>query len=226
MTDEQFIENDETIAEDFNLLDWIKTGTIAKREVTIYIDHDAATEYADVLKEIAKIDPDDLDIDGDVPLGHADPAVLRLEELRDRQAILEDALRDARMVWTVRAVSRDEIDAVFEAVPAPRPPLPAKENLNAAAQEKFLARVEGYNKAKAKCDEERQLRLLAVSVMSIETRKGIKDSVSLDELKALRGRPHGQQWITLLTQAMDAATGAEAAPPVPTLPGDSTASRG
>ncbi|WP_344250964.1 hypothetical protein, partial [Isoptericola hypogeus] len=130
-----------------------------------------------------------------------------------------------KAVWTVRAVSRDEVHASYEELPDPKMPVPPKDGAAQRLHDEFGNRVQEYTRAKAKADEDRKLVLLAVAVVGIETSRGNTDYVTVEQLRALRSRPHGQQWITLLYGAMEAATENDVEIPRPTSNGRSATSQ-
>lgn len=203
----------------FDLLEFVKRGTSARREVEIYTDHEAAAECQRIGELIESAD--DADDDADGPLGSA----TTVERLTEEVTPWLERLKASRMTWTVRALSAEEIDQAFEEMPPPKMPVPPKENAPRPLQEAFTDRVVGYNKHKAKIDGERRLLLISYAVEGISTAAGTQDSVSADDLRALRAQPHGQGWIDRLWTAVDEASSEEVEPPVPTSPGRSTSSR-
>ena len=220
----------ESITEDaFDLLDWINTGTVARRQVVIYTDHEAyaqAVRITDRLAELGWTERDD-DRPQDGPLsegiGPDDDEVAALEaELESWSARLDKS----RMTWTVRAVSKDEITAAADANPEPKMPPPPKDGAPAAVQERWMERVQAYNRAKRVRDEVVNLAVVAAAVVSIETPAGTQDGVTVDQLRALQGRPHGAQWVERLYKAVEQATDENVAPPVPTSPARFTSTRG
>ena len=221
--------------ESFDLLDWINTGTVARRQVPLYIDHDAYAEVKRLCEELEELGwtaeqaaEDARRAPQDGPLSGSVDAY-RTEQMRALEAELESwsaRLDASRMLWTVRAVSEDEVRASFDAIPVPKAPLPPKDGAAQAIQERWMERVSEFNRAKAAAEEERKLHLIAAAVTCVETVKGARDVVTIDELRALRSRPHGGQWIERLYKAIGEATDENAEPPVPTSPARSTSTRG
>ena len=204
----------------FDLLEFVKRGTSARREVEIYTDHEAAAECQRINELLADAEDDEGDADG--PLGSATTVERLAEEVDPWLA----RLQASRMTWTVRALSAEEIDQAFEQIPPPKTPVPPKENAPRPLQEAFTDRVIAYNKSKAQVDADRRLLLISYAVEGVSTPAGTQDSVSVEDLRALRAQPHGQGWIDRLWQAVDEASSEEVEPPVPTSPGRSTSTRG
>ncbi|GAA1992925.1 hypothetical protein GCM10009718_33310 [Isoptericola halotolerans] len=214
------------VTEDFDLLAFVETGTIATREVVIYTDHEAARRCQEIEAALDALDDDGPDDrKQDAPLGAESDETRRAELEAEAEQWLE-RLQASKMTWTVRALSNDEIKASFDVVAAPKMPVPPKEGVAQAIKDRWHERVEEYGRKKAEADEDRNLVLVANAVVGIETPAGSTGSVTVEQLKALRSKPHGQQWIDRLYTAVDAATSDEVEPPVPTSPGRSTSSRG
>lgn len=229
---------DETLTEAaFDLLDWIKTGTVARRQVVIFTDHEAHSEAARITAEMdalgwtaeqAAEDERRRGRPADGPLSEAGDSGTadQLAALERELGTWSERLDASRMVWTVRAISQDEAQRAYDAIKQPSMPLPPKEGAAASVQEAWAARVAEVNVKRREADELRQLHAIAAAVESVETPAGVREGVTVDELKALRGIPHGAQWIEKLAAAMDAATTEDIAPPVPTSPARSTSTRG
>jgi len=124
------VETDETgLPEDpaeFDLMDWLNTGTIARRRVTIYNDPSLVDEFERIEARLAELGWSDDETPGqakaDAPL--VDPAAEEIEDLlaeRDSVIARWDA---AKSVWTVRAVSQTEVERSFDEVPIPKAPTP------------------------------------------------------------------------------------------------------
>lgn len=210
----------------FDLLEFVNKGTVATREVVIYTDHEAAARCQTIQDEL-----DDLEDDGDdarkadAPLGSKDAGTRRAELEAEAESYLE-RLSASRMTWRVRALSQTEIEAVFEAYPDPKLPIPPKEGAAQALHDRWQEALEARVKEKGKVEARRNLALIAAAVESVETPAGATDTVSVDQLAALRERPHGAAWIDKLYAAVDEASSEDVAPPVPTSPGRSTSTRG
>lgn len=214
----------------FDLLDWIESGTVARRQVVIHNNPRVAEEFATIEARLAELGhTDDETGDGtvrDEPLGGSVEDA-EIEQLLAAREDVEARWEAARSTWTVRAVSQEEVEASFDEVPPPKPPLRPK-NFDAAPDKIRAAFVEAsakHQRANAKANEDRQIVLIATALVSIETARGTATSVSVDALRALRSKPHGKQWIDKLYAAVDAATSEDPEVPRPTSSGRSTSTQ-
>lgn len=216
-------ENEQTtVPDDFDLMEWIESGTVARRKVTIYNNPALVEEYEALEAELAAAEKAIEESGGDAPMDSADPRegiVARMEALYERWEA-------SKATWTVRALSREDVDACFEAVPAPKMPVPPMDKAGQKAQDRFAEKVAEYTKAKAETDDERKLHMIAAAVVGVETPRGNVESVTVEQVRALRDRPHGQQWVDRLYAAVEAATEGDVQIPRPTLPGRSTSDLG
>ena len=209
------------VTEDFDLLAFVATGTIARREVVIYNDHEAARECQRLQEAIDAADDEDPKTDG--PLGGDFQSKAELEA---EAASWLERLQASKMTWTVRALSAEEIDRAYEAVPDPKMPTPPKDGAAQGLKDRFTERWVAYQVDVEKAKADRRLVLIAAAVESIETPAGVSGAITAETLRSLRGKPHGQGWIDRLWAAVDEASSEEVEPPVPTSPGRSTSSRG
>jgi hypothetical protein len=223
----------ETITpETFDLLDWIQTGTVARRQVPIFIDHAAFAEYQRLtgrLKELgwSALEATRAERPADGPLDEpVNPHTEEIAALEEELAGVEERLFASRMVWTVRALSRDEIEATFDQCPDPKLPVPPKDGAAKAVHDKWMEKVSENQKGIRNADRTRELLMIQAATESVETARGVRDEVTVEELRAIRSRPHGAAWMDQLSEAIAAATNENAEPPVPTLPARSTSTRG
>ncbi len=203
----------------FDFLEWLESGTIARRQVVIFNDHQAFEAFVKVDERLAELGHDDrAETDQgkakDAPLG-GDPNQVEIDALLDERAALLARMDASKATWTVRAISQPEVESTFEVVPVPKRPMPPKDSAPQAVQDKFQERAQAWFLAQARAEDDRKLATLAIAVVGVETARGSVDSVSFDQLKAMRSRPHGAQWIERLREAVDAATSEDVAPPVP-----------
>lgn len=217
MSDEPVGLTDET----FDLMDWIESGTVGRRQVTIYNDVEAGKRLQDVHARLGELGATEGPEDG--PLEDAgSPEVAALLAEADE---LLGRLEASKAVWTVRAVSTDDVEATFSAdggVPEPKKPVPPPAAAGKKAAEDFVDRVNEWNKAVEAADARRRLFLIARAVVEVETPRGTVAGASVEALEALSHRPHGRQWIDRLYAAVDAATDADVEVPRPTSPERST----
>ncbi|GAA3218178.1 hypothetical protein ACFP63_08645 [Oerskovia jenensis] len=214
---------------DFDILDWIQSGTIARREVPIYNDPRLVEEYEAVearLAEAGWVETDAAPRSRDDDRSEATLGDTHTDEIAELLAQRDDIAarwEQSKSLWTVRAVSQDEVDASFDVVPVPKQPLPPKQ-FDAApdsVREAFLEKARLAQQAAAQAAEDRKLAVIATAVVSIVTAKGTAEGITLDALKTLRSRPHGKQWIDRLYDAVNAATSTDTELPRPTSNGRS-----
>lgn len=210
---------------DFDLMDWIETGTIARRTVVVHNDPAAADRFLELEKRLAELGFDDEDDLADAPLGS--PSVSsEVDAIRREHAELYARWEASRATWTVRAVSEEEVEAIVAAIPAPKMPVPPLEKAGRAAHEAYYQKVAEYTEAKKKFDDEVNLAIIARAVEKVETAQGTARGVTVDQLRKLKARPHGAQWIDRLRDAVSAATEGDVDVPRPTSPGASTSTPG
>lgn len=201
----------ESLTEDsFDLMEYLTSGTVARREVVIYNDPEAGELLVSTLKRLKELGwSDDADVDAeptDGPLDEADdevtPEIAELLEIaQDAQARLERS----RSVWTVRALSEDESDATFEAVPLPKLPIPPKDNAPEKDRLRFNRQAQEYGKQKVEGDRLRKLHQISVAVTEVRHGDRVVGSVSVGVLEALRKRPQGENWVDKLYAALNEA---------------------
>lgn len=209
-------------ADDFDLMDWFATGTIARRKVVIHNDPALVEQYQELEAQLAAAEKTyGADGAAERSLDEADPRPRLLEQM----TALYERWEASKATWTVRALSQDDVEATFDAVPVPKAPLPPLEKAGVKAQERFVEKVNEHAAAKAAAEGERQLHLIAASVESIETAAGAASGVTVDQLRSLRSRPHGAQWVRKLWQAVNAATEGDVDIPRPSSREGSTSTR-
>lgn len=218
----------ESLTEDsFDLMEYLTSGTIAKRQVTIYNDPEAGDLLVSTLERLAELGWSEDDEQGgepvDGPLSDADdepdPEVAELLEVAQEA---QERLEASKSVWTVRALSEEEAEATFEAVPLPKMPMPPKDNSPEKDRLKFARQAQEYGSAKVESDRKRKLLQVAAAVVSVERGGRSVDSVSVEMLEALRTRPQGEQWIDKLAAALNEAQKSDPDVPRPTSLGRST----
>ena len=192
---------------DFDLIAFLDTGTVATRDVRIYIDHESFGAHRTVLADIARLRAEYGE--------HLPSSGVVDADLEAKAVELEERLRASEIVWTVRAASRDEYQAAFKSVKRPKHPNAPKDKAPQPIVDAYHAKVEEYALAKLEADETFKVTLLAEVVIAVKTPAGCSDGITVDELQSLRSRPHGQQWIDLLWAAFNEASDERAEPPIP-----------
>lgn len=230
-------EHENITPEAFDLMAWIQSGTVATRQVTIYNNPALAAEYEALEAEMKAAEKAVEDAGGDAPMSAKEPR----EDIRARMDDLYARWEASKSVWTVRALSDDDIEATYAeigGVPSPKQPVPPLPQAGKKALEDHGEKVTKWAKAVHKADRERTLHIIAVAVTSVETAIGTADSATVEQVRSLRDRPHGPQWVGLipsgrgqritgkLATAVMAATEADVEVPRPTSPERSTNTRG
>ena len=239
-------EHDETIAaEDFDLMAWIASGTVATRTVDIFNRPDMIAEYEALEAEYTAAEKAAVQAGNDAPMSAVDPrpgVEARMEEWWERW----DA---SKATWTVRALSHDEIEATFEAkdggIASPPQPVAPLPQAGKKAQEDYSEKVTKWARAVHEADRERTLHLISAAITAVESTRGRLERdpghppiVTVEALRQLRDRPHGDTWVGMipsgkgqrvtgkLATAVMAATEGDVAVPRPTSPGRSTTTQG
>jgi hypothetical protein len=197
----------------FDLLEWVSTGSIATREVTLFIDHETYQATRVLVKELRQLENVDRDLPVSVDMNAE--RVARIEAIKAELAELNDKLAASKMVWTMRALSDVEIQESMDAVPGPRLPIKPDGVLTEKTQTKWEARANEYGEAKVKADGERRLWVVQKATQNIVTTAGETDTVTIETLKGLQARPHGAAWINKLYAAVEEATSQEVTPDLP-----------
>lgn len=201
----------ESLTEDsFDLMEYLTSGTVARRKVTIYNDPEAGdllVTTLDRLKELGWSEEVESDSDpSDGPLDEADDEPTpEIAELLEIAQDAQDRLESSKSVWTVRALSEDEAEATYEAVPLPKLPMPPKDNAPEKDRLKFNRQAQEYGKQKVQSDNLRKLHQIAAAVTEVRHGDRVVDSVSVEVLEALRKRPQGENWVDKLYAALNEA---------------------
>lgn len=214
-----------TIPTDFDLLDYINSGSIATRQVVLYADEQSGRDLARILDELAILGWSEVD----APAGGSRP---RDEPLSGQSSEVEDLLVQAyaaqerldasRSVWTVQALSTDTSTRIIDAHPLPKPPTPPKESAGERERERYQDRWLAYRETADKVQREQRYALLARAVVTVETPHGTAEGVTIAQLHAIDARPGGQKWIDKLWAALDEAQAEDPDVPRPTWLGRST----
>jgi multidrug efflux pump subunit AcrA (membrane-fusion protein) len=226
-----------SIAEDdFDLDDWLSTGTLARRAVAIYNDPALAAEY-DILAEQVEA-AERAAVAGLSAGGAAAEAAMGddtdLPELYEEMARLHERWEASKAVWIVRALVEDEVDAITKLHPDPEIPelIRVEKKPGEVWSEEQLAAGRQYREQRAAALTARNLAMIAKAVVEVRTPRGVRrttdtrPAVTVEQMRALRGRPHGEAQTARLLQAVESATTGEVEVPRPTSPGRSGSDRG
>lgn len=217
-------ETEDYLPEDpatFDMDGWLSTGTVVRREVPAWADQVAARRAQEIDARLTELGVGTAP-EGDVPLDAEDENVEEIEALTAEAAEVTDRLAASKVVFTVRGITDDEIEAVIKEHPAPRLPMGAPAKASPEQQQKALDRLARYTAAKAEVDAERLLHQIALCVETVTTPTGTAHGVTTDGLRRLKGEAFGGHLLERLWGAIVAAR-AEAVPvPGFTSPASST----
>src|SRR5690625_1775140 len=173
--------------EDFSLLDWIETGTVATRTVTHYNDQAAYSDYLDWERRYDEAEKQH-DNTGEEVLGSRDV----FAELDAEGEKILDRLEQSKAVWTVRALSNDELEDIDVEFPIPKPPVEPGRGADAAKLKKYREYLNGeYREKLDAAMTAQQYAVLVAAFVSMETARGKIETVTVDQLKKLNSVPHG-----------------------------------
>lgn len=217
--------NDAVLSEDdFDLDEWLSTGTLARRAVEIFNDPALAAEYdvlAIRLAEAQSAEPQDEE--ASVGGGGA------VEDILTEMRALHEKWQASKATWTVRALTEDEVAGLTEQHPDPE--IPAilagdKPEPGTPEHEARLAEGQRYLAEREKASTERYLAMIALAVVEVATPRGTAKNVTLEQVRRLRTRPHGKAQTQRLIDAIVSATNGDVDVPRPTSPGRSGSDRG
>lgn len=212
---------DSTLPADFDLLDYIKSGTIAKREVALYADERAGEELVALIAQLKDLGWSEEGQDEkatrpkDGPLD-ATSDETDIADLLEKARSAQERLDSSKSVWTVQAISPEVADAALESIKDPKAPIPPKEGAAERVKEAYQDRYVEYRKGCDVAERDRRLVLLSEAIISVETPNGTSSGVSIDHLKALRQRAGGQKWIDKLWSGLNEAQSEDPDVPRPT----------
>ena len=193
---------------EFDIFDWIESGTVARHTVEIYNNPGLAAEYEALERELAVAERD---AGGEKTVGESDV----VEDILGRMEALWDQWQASKATWTVQALPQEKVRAIFDEVPLPEAPKDPGEKATDAEKAEYKEALEGHLEAAQKVIDERNFHIVAASVVSVETSRGSAASVPIEAVRKMHGRTHGPDQVTRLVKAVEAATTGEVVIPVP-----------
>lgn len=188
---------------------WLETGTVAQRSVNIYGRPDLFAKYEDLerRREIAAA----VEEDGEKSVGDS-----TLSDLEAEISALYAQWQDSKTTWYIRALNPEEIDAVKDECGFPEE-LP--KDADAAAQKAFEREAEKANTSANQI-------MVSRALVKIENNAGevVRESITPEQVGALRSKLGEQQVLRLVAAAMVAST-QEVSIPVPLSRGNSKSDR-
>jgi len=207
---------------DFDLDDWLSTGTLARRAVPIYNDPSLAAEFDVLAQRLSELEA--MNKGDESSVGES----AEITEVYEQMAAVHERWEASKATWTVRALTEDEVKAIADAHPDPEIPdiIRAERQPGTVWDDVQRAAGKAYVEAREAAVTERNLAMIALAVVDVATPRGTASSVSVEQIRKLRARPHGKQQVTRLVEAVSSATTGEIEIPRPTLPGRSDSDRG
>jgi len=192
--------------EDFSLLDWMETGTVAERKVTHYNDQAAYSDYLDWERRYEEAETQHGADGGEEVLGSKD---VFAELDAEGERILE-RLEASKSVWTVRALSNEELEAIDAEHPFPKPPVEPGRGADESKMRKYREYLNGeYAQALDAAVNAQQYAVLVAAFVKMETPRGSTETVTVEQLKKLNSVPHGGKLLERLAQAVKDANQSE-----------------
>lgn len=208
--------------DNFDLIDWINSGTVGKREVVIYNDPEIAVEFDRLDSARAKAlngaqdNPDDDALGAESPLAVIDA---QIEALYERWEA-------SKATWTVRALTDAEVREIHEAHPLPEAPAEPREPKNSPkgsaawgefrkAQAEYKKATETYLTEAVAIQDVRNLHTIAAAVLSVTTMAGGVEGITYEQAAALRAAPYGKVRTERLLGAISELSTSEVAIPAP-----------
>ncbi|WP_159622672.1 hypothetical protein [Ruania rhizosphaerae] len=196
-------------AAEFDLLDWIDSGTTARWEHPIYNN----PALASVMEDLKRQYDEATRADENAPAGEESMGeTSRVNHLlREMERVVEQ-WEASKAVWRGHALAQELIDEITEKHPLPEArPEPQRhqyssEEAYAAAYEKWLPHRDAVAKKIAVAMDERNYRFIVASVDEVVTPKGSVTGVSLEQVRRIAVRPHGKKQLTALVQKISQAT--------------------
>jgi hypothetical protein len=193
--------------DDFDILDWIETGTVAERSVIIYNDPALVGQFERLERDLKAAERAKESGTGEESVGDEDPVAAVLRQMK----ALAEQWEASKATWWVRGLAPEDIDAVVAQFPdPPAPEIPAGVPLAKRAE---LMRP--YLVEQKRIADERNLHHVAKAVIRVETARGTAHGISVDALRKMRARPHGPSRLSQLIEAVNEATNGDVEIAVP-----------
>lgn len=207
---------------DFDLDEWLSTGTLARRAVPIYNDPSLAAEFDVLAQRLSELEA--MTKGDESSVGES----AEITEVYEQMTAVHERWEASKATWTVRALTEDEVKAIAEEHPDPEPPeiLRAKRESGQVWSDEQRAEGQAFLAAREEALTERNLAMIALAVVEVATSRGSANSVTVEQVRKLRGRPHGKQQVQRLIEAVTSATTGDIEIPRPTLPGRFDSDRG
>lgn len=212
---------DPILEDDFDLDAWLSAGTLARRAVQIFNAPHLAAEYDILATRLAEAEATTADEDATVGTKTA------VHSIHAEMSALADRWEASKAFWTVRALTEDEIRAIYEQHPDPDVPelIRKKRAPGEVWDDEQRAAADAFVTARDENVNERNMAMIACAVVEVSCGGRTRRSVTVDQVRKLRARPHGKEQTQRLLSAIESATTGEVEVPRPMLPGRSETAR-
>ncbi len=187
---------------------WLESGTVRTEQVNLFADQAIMDEMQQLIERREELQGTPR---SQRAMGEADP----FKALEREEAALWARYEASKSVWTVRALLPEETDAISQEFPEPMAPQMLPKVAPAKAKEAWAVERDAFIKESQRQAIERDLRHVAKATIKVVTAKGEADSVTVDQVRAMRAKEYGPDRINMLTDAIKLATRGEVEMPRP-----------
>lgn len=192
---------------------WLETGTVSQRSVDVYGRPDLYAQYENLERQYAIAQAKE-----------KNGPERDLTEMSASNQILEDmeqlyaAWTKSKTTWYIRALNEDEIDAIKDGIDFPTEP-EFKKGMAEGAKKEVQAKFE---RDKTHAESLANFGMVSAALVKVTNQAGdvVKESITRDEVKAMRSKIGDLQILRLVAAAMVAST-QEPTMPVPLSPTNS-----
>lgn len=193
---------------------WLETGTVAQRSVNVYGRPDLFAKYEDLERRravAAEVEDEEKSL-GDSTLADLDEEISNLYK----------QWQDSKTTWYIRALQPEEINAVRDECNFPDEPKPGKDE---KAVDPAVRRE--YEREADEANTRANQLMVSRALVKIENNAGdtVRESITSEQVGAMRSKLGDQQILRLVAAAMVAAT-QEVSIPVPFSRSSSKSDRG
>lgn len=190
---------------------WLESGTVNRKTVTLYNDPAAIGKMQALLEEEELIKAEIAKAGGDKSLADTNA----LDKVTKAMERLEREFGKSKAEWVLAPVSADDEDEIRARFPEPVPPRKPAVSADKAEWAEYDAALAEWRAATAANVLSTDIAFIATSVVEVRAGGKVRHGVTPDQVRALRGRPHGKtQYQQLLAGAIEVTRG-EVALPLP-----------
>jgi len=172
--------------------------------VTHYNDQAAYSDYLDWERRYEEAEASEEPVE--ISLNEKSP----LQKLEAEGEEILERLQASKSVWTMRALSNEELEEIDAEHPIPKAPVDPGRGADAAKLKKYREYLNGeYAQALDAAVNAQQYAVLVAAFVKMETARGSTESVTVEQLKKLNSVPHGGQLLERLAAAVKEANRSE-----------------